>query len=90
MTIDILPTIAVITETPLPTDKKIDGMNVSGLWQGTMEKSPRNEPFFVYLPHTMPHIPLYVPDDVRDPDAAAKAMQQHMQAVLDRLARETT
>ena len=25
----------------------------------------------------------------RDPDAAAKAMQQHMQAVLDRLARET-
>jgi DNA-binding FadR family transcriptional regulator len=25
----------------------------------------------------------------RDPDAAAGAMQQHMQAVLDRLARET-
>ncbi len=28
----------------------------------------RDEPFFVYLPHSMPHIPLYVPDDVRDPD----------------------
>jgi arylsulfatase A len=31
-------------------------------------KSNRERPFFVYLPHTMPHIPLYVPDDVRDPD----------------------
>ena len=28
----------------------------------------RDGPFFVYLPHSMPHIPLYVPDDVRDPD----------------------
>ncbi|MEE2641070.1 MAG: sulfatase [Planctomycetota bacterium] len=28
----------------------------------------RDRPFFVYLPHSMPHIPLYVPDDVRDPD----------------------
>ena len=26
------------------------------------------KPFFVYLPHSMPHIPLYVPDDIRDPD----------------------
>ncbi|SVD29264.1 uncharacterized protein METZ01_LOCUS382118, partial [marine metagenome] len=25
------------------------------------------KPFFVYLPHSMPHIPLYVPDEVRDP-----------------------
>lgn len=25
-------------------------------------------PFFLYLPYSMPHIPLYVPDDVRDPD----------------------
>ena len=28
----------------------------------------QDEPFLVYLPHSMPHIPLYVPDDVRDPD----------------------
>ena len=28
----------------------------------------KENPFFVYLPHSMPHIPLYVPDDVRDPD----------------------
>lgn len=26
------------------------------------------KPFFVYLPHSMPHIPLYVPDDVRNTD----------------------
>ena len=31
-------------------------------------KANREQPFFVYLPHSMPHIPLYVPDDVRDPD----------------------
>ena len=28
----------------------------------------KDKPFFVYIPHSMPHIPLYVPDDVRDPD----------------------
>jgi arylsulfatase A-like enzyme len=28
----------------------------------------RDRPFFLYLPHSMPHIPLYVPDEVRDPD----------------------
>ncbi len=28
----------------------------------------KDEPFFVYVPHSMPHIPLYVPDEVRDPD----------------------
>ena len=27
-----------------------------------------DESFFVYLPHSMPHIPLYVPDEVRDPN----------------------
>ena len=31
-------------------------------------KGNRNKPFFLYLPYSMPHIPLYVPDDVRDPD----------------------
>lgn len=28
----------------------------------------QNRPFFLYLPYSMPHIPLYVPEDVRDPD----------------------
>ena len=31
-------------------------------------KTNKDKPFFVYLPHSMPHIPLYVPDEVRDPD----------------------
>ena len=31
-------------------------------------KANKDKPFFVYVPHSMPHIPLYVPDDVQDPD----------------------
>ena len=31
-------------------------------------KANKDKPFFVYLPHSMPHIPLYVPDEIRDPD----------------------
>lgn len=31
-------------------------------------KNNKDKPFFLYLPYSMPHIPLYVPDDVRDPD----------------------
>ena len=45
-TIDILPTIAALTGTNLPTDRKIDGMDVSGLWKATTGKSPREE--FIY------------------------------------------
>jgi len=42
-TIDILPTIAALTGKPLPSKKKIDGLDVSGLWKGTAKKSPRKE-----------------------------------------------
>jgi arylsulfatase A len=45
-TIDVLPTLAAILKAPLPTMRKIDGLDASGLWQGTAEKSPREE--FVY------------------------------------------
>jgi arylsulfatase A-like enzyme len=31
-------------------------------------KENQKRPFFLYLPYSMPHVPLYVPDDVRDPD----------------------
>jgi arylsulfatase A len=31
-------------------------------------KENQDRPFFLFLPYSMPHIPLYVPDDVRDPD----------------------
>lgn len=42
-TIDVLPTIAAITGVPLPRGKQIDGVDVSGLWKGTVEDSPRDE-----------------------------------------------
>ena len=29
-------------------------------------KTNKDKPFFLYLPHSMPHVPLYVPDDVLD------------------------
>ena len=31
-------------------------------------KKNRNSPFFIYLPHSMPHVPLYVPEDSYDPN----------------------
>jgi arylsulfatase A-like enzyme len=42
-TIDVLPTIAALTQTTLPPDKTIDGVDASGLWKGTVEESPRKE-----------------------------------------------
>ncbi|MDA7867891.1 hypothetical protein N9A62_02725 [Akkermansiaceae bacterium] len=44
-TIDLLPTIAALAKTPLPKDKKIDGLDISDLLAGG-NKSPRNE--FIY------------------------------------------
>lgn len=45
------------------------------------------KPFFVYLPHSMPHIPLYVPDDVRDPNPlnAYTNTIEHIDAEVGRL-----
>jgi arylsulfatase A-like enzyme len=50
-------------------------------------KSHKEQPFFVYLPHSMPHIPLYVPDDVRDPDPlnAYTNTIEHIDAEVGRL-----
>ncbi|MDG1896726.1 MAG: sulfatase [Fuerstiella sp.] len=47
----------------------------------------KEEPFFVYLPHSMPHIPLYVPDDVYDPDPANAytCVIEHVDAEVGRL-----
>ncbi|HSP41397.1 MAG TPA: sulfatase-like hydrolase/transferase, partial [Luteolibacter sp.] len=44
-TIDLLPTIAALTGTPLPSDRVIDGMDISALLAGDA-KSPREE--FLY------------------------------------------
>ena len=47
----------------------------------------KDGPFFVYLPHSMPHIPLYVPDDAYDPDPqnAYTCVIQHIDAEVGRL-----
>ncbi|MEM8956111.1 MAG: sulfatase [Verrucomicrobiota bacterium] len=43
--------------------------------------------FLVYLPHTMPHIPLYVPDEIRDPDETNAYINviEHMDAEVGRV-----
>jgi arylsulfatase A-like enzyme len=47
----------------------------------------RGRPFFLYLPYSMPHIPLYVPDDVRDPDPKRAYINtvEHLDTELGRL-----
>ena len=47
-----------------------------------------DKPFFVYLPHSMPHIPLYVPEDVRDADPlnAYTNVIEHIDAEVGRIA----
>lgn len=44
-------------------------------------------PFFLYLPHSMPHIPLFVPEDVYDPDPANayQCVIEHIDAEVGRL-----
>jgi arylsulfatase A-like enzyme len=50
-------------------------------------KANQDGPFLVYLPHSMPHIPLYVPDDVRDPNPknAYTNTIEHIDAEVGRL-----
>lgn len=47
----------------------------------------KDKPFFLYLPHSMPHIPLFVPVDAYDPDPknAYKAVIEHIDAEVGRL-----
>lgn len=47
----------------------------------------KEKPFFLYLPHSMPHIPLYVPEDAYDPDPqnAYTCVIQHIDAEVGRL-----
>jgi arylsulfatase A-like enzyme len=49
--------------------------------------SNKDKPFFLYLPHSMPHIPLFVPEDVRDPDPknAYKCVIEHIDAEVGRI-----
>ncbi|MDA0765355.1 MAG: sulfatase [Verrucomicrobia bacterium] len=47
----------------------------------------KDKPFFLYLPHSMPHIPLFVPEDAYDPDPqnAYKCVIEHIDAEIGRL-----
>jgi arylsulfatase A len=47
----------------------------------------KDRPFFLYLPHSMPHVPLFVPEDAYDPDPqnAYKATIEHIDAETGRL-----
>ncbi len=47
----------------------------------------KDKPFFLYLPHSMPHIPLYVPEDVYDPNPqnAYTNVIEHIDAEVGRL-----
>ena len=48
----------------------------------------KDKPFFLYLPHSMPHIPLFVPQDAYDPypENAYKATIEHIDTEVGRLA----
>lgn len=50
-------------------------------------KENRENPFFLYLAHSMVHIPLFVPEDAHDPDPlnAYKATMEHVDAETGRL-----
>ena len=47
----------------------------------------KNKPFFVYVPHSMPHIPLYVPDEIRDPNPlnAYTCVIEHIDSEVGRI-----
>ena len=47
----------------------------------------KDRPFFLYLPHSMPHVPLYVPEDVYDPNPqnAYTCVIEHIDAEVGRL-----
>ncbi|MGJ8695768.1 MAG: sulfatase family protein [Verrucomicrobiaceae bacterium] len=51
-------------------------------------KANKDRPFFLYLPHSMPHIPLYVPDEVRDADPKRAYINviEHIDAEVGRIA----
>lgn len=50
-------------------------------------KKNKDSPFFVYVPHSMPHIPLYVPDEIRDPNPlnAYTCVIEHIDSEVGRI-----
>ncbi|MCM8530732.1 MAG: sulfatase [Lentisphaeraceae bacterium] len=52
----------------------------------------KDKPFFLYLAHSMPHIPLYVPEDVynSNPKHAYKTVIEHIDTEVGRLLKSIT
>jgi arylsulfatase A-like enzyme len=49
-TIDVLPTLAALLGSSLPPDRRIDGVDMSALWEGKDDAAPREE-FLYYTSH---------------------------------------
>lgn len=49
-----------------------------------------NEPFFIYLAHSMPHVPVYVPEELWEEDfsKAYKIVNEHIDAEVGRILNE--
>ncbi|MGB6219946.1 sulfatase family protein [Haloferula sp.] len=47
----------------------------------------KDKPFFLYLAHTMPHVPLFVPDEARNPDVknAYTCVIEHLDTEIGRM-----
>lgn len=70
----------------LPTDQRTLTRRYTDKAIDFIKRNQQN-PFFVYLPHSMPHVPLYVPQDVYDPDPkkAYTNVIEHLDAETGRL-----
>ena len=81
MAIDILPTIAEITNSKLP-NKKIDGKSVWNIWKGETEKSPHEAYYFYYKKNEMHGVryknwKLYFPHTYRSLNGRMGGMDGH-------------
>lgn len=70
----------------LPTDQRTVTRRYTDKAIEFMKKN-KEQPFFIYLPHSMPHVPLYVPEDAYDPDPknAYSCVIEHIDAETGRL-----
>ncbi|MBI1369630.1 MAG: sulfatase-like hydrolase/transferase [Planctomycetes bacterium] len=50
-TLDVLPTFASLAGAKLPTDRKIDGVDMSDFWRGNTQECPRDEFFYYAYTH---------------------------------------
>jgi arylsulfatase A len=69
------------------TDKAIDFIKKNTRAATSANSGQAAKPFFIYLPHSMPHVPLYVPEDSYDPNPtnAYTCVIEHIDAEVGRL-----